>query len=106
VNLANSPHQLEADTQMIPEVEIVQHVDDVVRSIGILLAEFVEYANLHERLMVEALFVANDFDCDVLIGFVVQGTDDLSEAALANHLQDLVAVTDVVVNHLKAREEV
>jgi hypothetical protein len=86
---------------MIPKVEIVQHVDDVVRSIGILLAEFVKNANLYERLMVEALFVANDFDCDVLIGFVVQGADDLSKAALSNHFQDFVAVTDVVVDHLE-----
>lgn len=98
------PHQLEADTQMIPKVEVVQHVNDVVRSIGVLLAEFVENAHLDERLMVEALFVSDDFDCDILICFVVQCANHLPKAALANHLQDLIAIANVIVNHLRMRK--
>lgn len=95
------PHQLEAYTQMIPKVEVVQHVNDVVRSVGILFAEFIENSNLDEGLMVEALLVANDFDCDVMIRFVVQCANHLAEASLSNHFQDLVAVTNVIVNDLK-----
>jgi hypothetical protein len=87
---------------MISKVEVVQHVNDVVRSVGILFAEFVENANLDQCLMVEALFVANDFDCDILIGFVVECTNNLSKASFSNHLENLVAITDVIVNHLKA----
>jgi hypothetical protein len=94
------PHQLEANTQMISKVEVVQHVNDVVRSVGVLFAEFVENANLDERLMMEALFVANDFDCDILIGFVVERSNHLSKAALSNHLEDFVAITNVIVHHL------
>lgn len=85
---------------MISKVEVVQHVNDVVRSVGVLFAEFIENANLDERLMMEALFVANDFDCDILIGFVVEGANNLAEAALANHLENLVAITNVIMNHL------
>lgn len=99
------PHQLETNTQMIAEVEVVQHVNDVVRSVGVLLAEFIEDAHLDERLVVEALFVADDFDCDVLVGLVVQCANHLTEAAFPNHLQDLVAIADVVVNHLKWSRE-
>lgn len=50
--------------------------------------------------MMEALLVANDFDCDILIGFVVEGPNDLSEAALANYLQDFVAIANVIMNNL------
>lgn len=85
---------------MISKVEVVQHVNDVVRSVGVLFAEFVENANLDQCLMVEALFVANDFDCDVLIGFVVERTNDLSKASFANHLENFVAIANVIVNHL------
>jgi hypothetical protein len=85
---------------MISKVEVVQHVNDVVRSVGVLFAEFIENANLDERLMMEALFVANDFDCDILIGFVVEGSNHLSKAALSNHLEDFVAITNVIVHHL------
>lgn len=97
----NLPHQLKADTQMIPEVEIVQHMDDVVRSIGVFLTEFVKYANLNECLMMEAFLVADNFDCDILICFVVQSSDDLTKASFSNHFENLVAVTNVIVNHLR-----
>ena len=86
---------------MISKVEVIQHVNDVVRSVGVLFAELVEDADFDEGLMVEALFVANDFDSDVLIGLVVKGPNHLSEAALANHFEDLVAITNMVVNHLR-----
>lgn len=95
------PHQLEAYAQMIPKVEVVQHVNNVVRSVGVLLAEFVENAHFDQCLMMESLFVANDFDCDVLISFVVQCANHLTETALSNHFQNLVAITNVIVNHLQ-----
>lgn len=31
-----SPHQFERDTEMVPEVEVVDHVNDVVHSITVL----------------------------------------------------------------------
>lgn len=76
-------------------------MNDVVRSVGVLFAELVEDADFDECLMVEALFVANDFDCDVLIGLVVEGPNHLSKTALANHFENLVAITNMVVNHLR-----
>lgn len=89
---------------MISKIEVVQHVNDVVRSVGVLFAEFIENSNFDKRLMVEALLVANNFDCDILIGFVVESSDNLSKAAFANHFENLVAITDVVVNHLRGEK--
>jgi hypothetical protein len=66
---------------VIPEVEVIQHVDNVVRSVGVFLAQLVEYANLDQRLVMKSLLVANDFDCDILIGFVVERPNDLTERA-------------------------
>lgn len=42
----------------------------------------------------------DDFDGDVRVCLVVEGADDLAKAAAANDLEDLVAVADVVVQHL------
>lgn len=86
---------------MIPKVEVVQHVNYIVRSIGIFLAEFVENPDLDECLMMKSLFVADDFDCDILVRFVVEGSNHLPEAPLSNHLQDLVTVTNVIVDNLR-----
>lgn len=85
---------------MIAEVEVVKHVYHIVCSIYILLAQFIQYPNLNQGLMMKAFLVANDFDCYMLVGFVVQSSDHLSEAALADYLQDFVPVAYVVVNHL------
>lgn len=90
---------------MVAEVEVVQHVYDMVASVRVLLPQLVQYPNLDEGLMVEALLVADDLDCDVLLGFVVQRPDHLSEAALADNLQDLVPVADVVVHNLKTNKK-
>ena len=98
--MVNLPHQLETDTQMIPKVEIVQHVNDVVRSIGVLFAQLIENANLDECLMVEAFLVANDFDCDVLTRFMVKSTNHLSKASLSNHFQNFIAIANVIMNNL------
>lgn len=100
----NLPHQLEAYAQMISEVEVVEHVDDVVRAIRIFLAQLIKNSNLDECLVVEALFVANDFDCDILISFVVERTNHLTEASLSNHFQYFIAVADVVMNHLREKK--
>lgn len=50
--------------------------------------------------MVESLLVPDDLDGDVMVCLVVQRPDHLSKAALANHLQDLIPVRDVVMYHL------
>lgn len=75
-------------------------MDHVVRSVGVLLAQFVQQSNLDECLMMEALLVADDFDGDVRIGFVVERSDHLAEAAFADDLQNLVAIGYVVVGDL------
>lgn len=85
---------------MIPKVEIVEHVNNVVRLIGVLFAQLIENSNLDEGLMMETLFVANNFDCHILIGFVIQCPDDLAKTTLANHFEYLIAIANVIVNNL------
>lgn len=50
--------------------------------------------------MVESFLIPYDLDRDVFACLVVQGADHLAEGALANDLEDLVPVRDVVVQHL------
>jgi hypothetical protein len=89
---------------VVPEVEVIQHVDNVVRSVGVFLAQLVENAHLDQRLMMKSLLVADDFDCDILIGFVVHGSNDLPERALTDHLEYLVAIADVIMDDLRVSD--
>lgn len=72
----------------------------VVRLIGVLFAELIKNANFDECLMMESLLVANNFDCHILIGFVIQCPYDLPKATLANYFQYLIAIADVIMNNL------
>lgn len=82
----NSPHQLERDAQMSAEIGIVQHVYNIMRSVGVLFAQLIEYVELNNRLVEETLLVPYDFDGHMCVGLMIQRSDHLSETALANHL--------------------
>lgn len=86
---------------MIPEVEVLQHVDDVVVAVLILFPQVVQDADLDQRLVVEPLLVPYYLYGDMFVGHVVQGSDDLPETALAYYFQDLVAIADMVVQNLE-----
>lgn len=45
----------------------------------------------------EALLISNQLERHILLVFMVVGLDHLAEAALPYHLQNLVAICDVVV---------
>lgn len=55
--------------------------------------------------MMEALLVADDFDRNILIGFVVECANHLAKASLSNHLENLVTVTNVIVDNLQERRD-
>lgn len=60
----------------------------------------VQYLHFYQGLLVKPLLVAYDLECHVLVGLVIQRPDDLTEGTLADHLEDLVPVRDVVVEDL------
>ena len=82
---------------MVAEGEVFEEVNYVPVVFAVVLFEVDEDADLFEGLAVEAPLVADDFDGDVGLGFVVEGFDDLAEGAFADDFEDLVAVGDVVV---------
>lgn len=45
---------------MVAEVEVVEHVDDVVRLLAVLEPQVVQHADFHQGLVVEALLVSVD----------------------------------------------
>jgi hypothetical protein len=61
------------------------------------LDEIVEHLDLDERLVMEPLLVANDLDGDHVARLVIAALEHLSERALAEDVDDLVAVHDVVM---------
>lgn len=61
------------------------------------LHEVVEHLDLDERLVMEPLLVADDLDGHHLARLVIAALEHLSEGALAEHVDDLVAIHNVVV---------
>ena len=85
---------------MFPEIGIVQHVYDIVRSIGILFSQLIQNVEFHHSLIQKTFFVAYDFDGHMCVGFVIQSTNHLAKTALANDLQDFIAKSNVIMLQL------
>lgn len=86
---------------MVAKSKMFQHVHDIHRVVAVLLLEVVQNADLLLCLAMEAFLVADHLEGDVLLHLVVVGLDHLAEAALANDLEHLVPVGDVIVGHVQ-----
>lgn len=115
--------QLKDDAHVVPKHEIIEpkakntevswgqlisgsrysHVNDVESIFLVLPAEMFQDANLLLRLPMEALLVPYHLQRDMLAGLVVVRFDDLPEASLADDLQHLVAIGDVVMWDVNVR---
>lgn len=100
-----SPHKLKTDAKMVPEVEVVQHMNHVVGLILILQPEMVQHPHFHQRLVMEPLLIPDDLDCDLSPCAMILSPDDLAEGSLANHFEDLISVGYVVVDLLKKEKD-
>ena len=75
--------QLECDTLVVAECEVVQHVHDVVPLIfSVLSLQVLQDADLLLRLAMEALLVAHQLQRDVLLILVVVRLDHLQNCWL------------------------
>jgi hypothetical protein len=52
-----SPHQLKTYAKMISEVEVFEHVNDIMSSIFIFFAKMVQDPYFNECLMMKSLFI-------------------------------------------------
>lgn len=98
--VSGSPHQLEGNAQMPAKVRIVQHMYYVMRSIAVLFAQLVQNVELHDGLVEEALLISDYLDGHMCVGLVIECPDHLAKAALANHLQNLIAKGYMIVLNL------
>lgn len=86
---------------MIPEIEILLHVDHVVAAVLILLPDVIQDPHFNQRLVMKAFFISDDLDGHMLVGHVIQGAYHLPKAAFSNHFKDFIAIAYVVVQDLE-----
>ena len=83
---------------MLPENHIVLDPNDVV---GVILIEFLQmhqYLKLNTCLVLEALFVSNQFDGNTLLGFMVKALNGLTETTLTKEFNNFEPVSDVILH--------
>lgn len=88
---------------MISKVERFQHMNYIVSAVNVFFPQLIQQPHLDKGLMMESLFVPDYFDGHMLIGFVVQRSYHLSEAALSNDLKYFVSVRYVIVHNLSEK---
>ena len=70
------PEQLETDAQVIAKVEVVDHVNNVQLLVLVLLAQLVQYFDFNHALLVEACFVAYNFNRNHVATLVIDSFDN------------------------------
>ncbi len=78
-------------------------MDHIERVVMVEVLEVLQDVHLDHALLLKALLAAYDLDRHVLLPLVVEALEHLAEAALAQRLDDLVPVRDVVLVGLQVR---
>ena len=78
--------QFEGDADVVAEGEGLEHVDDVVPVVDVLLAQMLQDADLLLRLSMKPLLVANDLQRHVHVVAVVLRLHHLTETAASQTL--------------------
>lgn len=91
--------KLESDAQVLAKHYVVFHADDVAFVLRIIVSQVLQNLNLDCRLVVEAFLVTNDLECNELTLLVVKHTQSLPETALAEEIDHLIAICDVIFEH-------
>eukprot|EP00420_Gonyaulax_spinifera_P006924 CAMPEP_0197932982 /NCGR_PEP_ID=MMETSP1439-20131203/109423_1 /TAXON_ID=66791 /ORGANISM="Gonyaulax spinifera, Strain CCMP409" /LENGTH=139 /DNA_ID=CAMNT_0043555791 /DNA_START=214 /DNA_END=634 /DNA_ORIENTATION=+ len=71
--------ELKRDAEVVPEVEVVQHVHDIRGALDIPLTQVLKDLHLNKGLVVESLLVAHHLEGDVVARLVIEGANHLSE---------------------------
>ena len=87
----------------IPEGEVVEHVDDVAAIVFILFSQMFQDSDLFLGLSVKPLLVSHHFQGDMLMSLVVVNLQNLSKRAFANHFQNLITISNVVMRDVNVR---
>lgn len=91
--------QLKGEQQVLAEDGVVQHANDIVFVVFILLLEVAQKTQLDTSLVLEALLVADDFDSHRHSRLVVKALQGLAETARAKLVQHFKPVGQVILDH-------
>ena len=78
-------------------------MDDVAAIVFILFSQMFQYSYLFLGLSVKPLLVSHHFEGDMLMSFVVVNLQNLSKGAFANHFQNLITISNVVMRDVNVR---
>jgi hypothetical protein len=83
---------------MFSEHRVVLHVYDVHHVFHVILLQILQNSQFHSCLVVVFLFVFDYFNRDFLLFLMIEGFDGNAETTLAKESEDLVPVSNVILN--------
>jgi len=91
--------QLKRNDQVLPETQVVFYSDDVVLVVRVFLKQVLQNLQLHLSLVLELLFVPNNFQSDYFTCFMIKTLEGLSKGPFAQEPLDFVPVPNVIVHY-------
>jgi hypothetical protein len=91
--------EFKGDHQMFPKDNIILDPNNIESIIWIVLLQMHQNLKLYTSLMLEPLFVADQFHSHKLLSFMIKAFKSLSEAALPKKLNNFETVSNMIFHY-------
>ena len=78
-------------------------MNNIATVVLVLFSQMFQYSDLFLCLSVKPLLVSHHFQGDMLMSLVVVNLQNLSKGAFANHFQNLITISNVVMRDVNVR---
>ena len=82
---------------MLAEHTIIFDPNNIILVVLVMVVQIFENLQLNSCLVLEFFLISDDLDSHHLLSLVIEALDSLSKAALAEELEDLISVAQVVL---------
>lgn len=84
---------------MLSEYEVLHHPNYILLIFGVIRVQRFKELRLNQTLLEQPLLVFEDLQRHELFSFMVEGSKNGTKGALANFLNELIPISDVLVHH-------
>ena len=84
---------------MVTEDFIVYHAHDIVWVVDVSVIQQLKNLELNTSLILELLFISDNFDCNQFLQLVIKTLDSLAKTARTQFVYDLVPIAQMIIHN-------
>lgn len=84
---------------MVAKDFIVYHAHDIVLVVDVSVIQQLKNLELNSSLILELLFISDNFDCDQFLQLVIKTLDSLAKTARTQFVYDLIPIAQMIIHN-------